>query len=103
MADIEVRQGSTHSPLRVIAFTDAGRVNFPAEFPGGVTFRMVGAVTINGTATGDADGNLSYQWQTHDLDAAGTYAAVFRGTDGSGRIETFPRARNLTVIVVPAL
>lgn len=100
----EFRQGSTHRPLRAIAFTETARVDFPAEFPGGVTFKMTnGSTTITGTATGDANGNLVYQWQTHDLDVAGTYAAVFVGTDGAGKTETFPTGTNLTIVIVSTL
>jgi hypothetical protein len=98
------RQGSTHRPLRCVAFTQTAAVDFPAEFPGGVTFKMVrGTTVITGAATGDAAGNLTYAWATHDLDIAGTYAAAFIGTDGSGKTETFPTAGNGTVIIEPTL
>jgi hypothetical protein len=88
----KVRQNSIHRPLRVVAFTEAGVVDFPTEFPNGVTFKMTsGATTIaSGAAAGDALGNLSYQWQAGDLATTGTYAATFTGTDSLGRTETFP-------------
>lgn len=100
------RQGATHDPLQAAAFTDTRVVDFPSEFPGGVTFRMVnGALVIGtaGTVTADAIGNLIYQWGDSDLDVADTYAAYFVGVDGNGREEVFPRAYNLVVIVVPRI
>jgi hypothetical protein len=100
------RQGATHDPLAAVAFTDAGIVNFVSQFPGGVTFRMVsGTLVIGGagTVTADAIGNLSYQWGPTDLDIVGTYEAYFIGVDGVGRIETFPRAYNLIVVVIPTI
>jgi len=98
------RQKQIHRPLRAIAFTQDARVNFPAEFPGGVAFRMVlGATIITGPATGDAAGNLTYPWGTHDLDIPGTYAAYFVGTDASGKTETFPDGANLQIVVVPTI
>lgn len=104
MADFEFRQGCTHSPLRVTAFDDAGRVDFPTKFPGGVTFKMViGAIIITGAATGDSSGGLSYQWAAHDLDITGTGSVLFHGTDGAGRVEAFPRGRNLSIIIIPDL
>lgn len=98
------RQGAIHRPLRAVAFTEAGMVDFPAEFPGGVTFRMVsGTTVITGAASGDAAGNLVYQWGVGDLDDVGTYAAVFIATDGSGLTEMFPTDLNLEVVVVAAI
>lgn len=98
------RQGSTHRPLLCIAFTSTARVNFPAEFPGGVTFRMVkGSTVITGAAVGDASGNLSYQWGATDLDIVGTYAGYFIATDGSGRKETLPSGYNLAIEVVATI
>lgn len=97
------RQFSTHRPLRATAFKRGSFVDFPAEFPGGIMFKMVGPVTITGSATGDAVGELIYQWGTHDLDVAGTYAAAFIGTDGSGKTETIPTETNSEIVVIPAL
>lgn len=100
------RQGATHDPLRVEVFTAPDFVNFPAEFPGGVTFRMVAGTTAIGTAgtvTVDAVGNAAYQWGDHDLDTPGEYKAYFIGTDGSGRKEVFPRSYNLIITIVPTI
>ena len=98
------RQGSIHRPLRATVFTEAGVVNLVTEFPNGITFRMVHGVTvIAGEATGDTRGNVTYQWQTGDLDLAGTYQACFIGTDAIGRTETFPSGTNLEIVVIPAI
>ena len=98
------RQGMTHRPLRAVAFTAESLVDFAAEFPGGVTFRMVnGAVVIAGPASGDATGNLTYAWGATDLDVPGTYTAYFIGTDGAGKKETFPDGLNLEIVVVPTI
>lgn len=98
------RQGSTHRPLRARAYTNVGDIDFPREFPGGVTFRMVqGTTVIAGVAHGDRGGNLVYHWGPHDLDTPGTYAAVFIAVDADGRAETFPTDTNLEIVVVPAL
>lgn len=94
------RQGATHRPLRAIAFTELAMVDFVAEFPGGVTFKMTsGATVITGAAVGDAVGNLTYQWATHDLDTTGTYAAHFTATDGAGRKEVFPTDNDIEIVV----
>jgi len=104
MADIRFRQGATHRPLRVVAFTQLALVDFLSEFPGGVTFRMVaGSIVITGTAVGDSQGGLTYQWQDGQLDVPGTYQAYFIGTDGIGRTETFPDGTNLEIEVVPTI
>jgi hypothetical protein len=76
----KVRQNSIHRPLRVVAFTEAGVVDFPTEFPNGVTFKMTSGATTTGT-----------------------YAATFTGTDSLGRTETFPTGSNIEIVVVPAL
>jgi uncharacterized protein YfaS (alpha-2-macroglobulin family) len=60
-----------------------------------------GATVVTGSATGDASGNMTYQWATTDLDVVGTYSARFKATDGSGKTESFPRGYNLTIIVEP--
>lgn len=98
------RKGMRHPPLKVLAFTEAGVVNFPVEYPGGVTFRMVsGATVVTGAASGDAFGVLTYQWGATDLDIVGTYAAYFIATDGAGKTESFPRGYNLEIVVVPTI
>ncbi|HET9893218.1 MAG TPA: hypothetical protein VFQ42_22260 [Mycobacterium sp.] len=98
-----IRQGDLLPALTAVAFKLSGAVDFTA-YTGGITFRMVkGSTVITGTATGDALGNLTYQWQSGDTAIAGTYAATFHGVDGGGRPQTFPTDRNLTVVIVPAI
>ena len=98
----KVRQNSIHRPLRVVVYTEAGVVDFPTEFPNGVTFRMTSGATViaTGAAVGDALGNLSYQWQAGDLATAGTFTATFAGLDSLGRVETFLIGTNLEIVVV---
>lgn len=98
------RQNARLPSLEVEVFTATGLVDFPTLFPGGLTYRMVGAgVVITGPATGDANGRLIYNWAAGDLAAAGTYAAYFVGIDASGRVATFPTGYNLEVIVEPTI
>lgn len=98
------RQHSTHRPLRAIAFSQFGLVDFPAEFPNGVTFKMVsGATIVTGVATGDASGNLTYVWGLTDLAVAGTYAATFKALDENLLPEEMPSGLNIEIVVVPAL
>jgi hypothetical protein len=98
------RQNSTHRPLRAIAYSQAGLVDFTTEFPGGVTFKMVsGATTVTGTATGDANGNLTYAWAPTDLAVPGTYAATFTAVGEEGLLETMPSGTNLEIVVVPTI
>jgi len=98
------RQGALHRPLRALAFTETGVVNFPLEFSGGVTFRAVsGSTVIEGPALGDDVGNLVYQWQVGDLDVPGTYRAYFVATDAAGKTETFPDGSEIAFVVVASI
>ncbi len=98
------RQGMRLPSLEVQVYTRERLIDFPAEYPGGVTFRMVGMdVVITGPATGSALGVLVYDWAADDLAIAGTYAACFVGIDATGRAATFPTGSNLEIVVTPAL
>jgi hypothetical protein len=98
------RQNTRLPSLEILVFTSGGPVNFPVDFPGGVTYRMVGGgVTITGPATGDSLGRLVYNWNSGDLAVAGTYVAYFIGVDGTGRSAAFPTGTNLEIIVVPTI
>ena len=98
-----IRQGDLLPALVAQATTETGVVDL-TQFVGGITFRMVcGSTVVTGPATGDASGNLTYNWNSGDTNVAGTYSAVFIGTDGTGKTETFPTGSNLTVIVVPRI
>lgn len=96
-----VRQGDRLPPLQALAFTADERVDLTAFES--ISFRMwLGETVIEGTATGNADGELEYEWQANDTAIAGTYEAVFIATDGAGRTQTFPSGENLRVIVKAA-
>ena len=100
----QFRQGQTHRPLIVTAFTESALVDFPGEFPGGVTFRMVsGSHVVTGPATGDSQGRLTYAWQVGDLDVIGTYQAYFIASDGAARTETIPDVTNLEITVIATI
>jgi hypothetical protein len=105
MSDPEpFRQGHTHRPLTSIAFTSTRKVDFPAEFPGGVTFRAVnGTNVITGPAVGDALGNLTYAWGPTDLDVVGHWKGYFEGTDADGKRETFPDGAEIEYDVVATI
>ena len=104
------RQGHTHSPLEADAYvpadgaTPARFIDFPAEFPGGVTARFVsGETVVTGPATGTSGGRLSYPWGATDLDVIGVYVGYFEGVDALGKTESFPRGRNLEYEVIPTV
>jgi hypothetical protein len=98
---ISITAGDTATPLRARAFTADGYVDLTVF--ASVAFRMVGPVTIAGAATGDALGNLSYAWGAGDTATVGEYQAVWRCTDGSGKVQTFPQGASLTVVITPAV
>ena len=97
------RQNDREWPLVCQAF-DANGLKDLTIFTGGIVFKMVsGATVVTGTATGDAQGNLTYPWGATDLALPGTYAATFTGTDAGSKKGTMPSGFNLTIIVIPAL
>lgn len=99
-----MRQGDRLPSLQAKAFTDAGGIVDLTTFTGGITFRMVnGATVITGAASGDAQGNLTYNWGASDTATPGTYAAVFIATDSGGKKQTFPTGDNLQVVIVPSI
>lgn len=97
-----IRQYDVPKTINTRAFNASGFVDL-TQFTGGITFKMVGPVTIQGSATGDANGNLSFTLTGTQTDVPGTYEATFRGIDGSGTPQTFPEETNLHVVIVPAL
>jgi hypothetical protein len=96
-----IRQSETPKTITARAFT-------ATAFPDLTTytqlkFRMVGPTTIEGDATGDVNGYLSYTFTGTELDALGTYEAKFTGVDPDGEPKTFPESTNLRVVIIPAL
>ena len=100
---IKRRQGDDLPPIRAIAYRVNGGPVDLTKFTS-VTFKMVCGATIkSGPATGDAYGTLTYELAAGDTDTPGTYDACFKAVNDSGKEETFPAGRNLTVVIVPAL
>ncbi len=94
-----LRQSETPKTIRARAFTESAFVDLTTFT--GLTFRMVGPATIEGAASGDADGFLSYTFTGTQLDVLGTYTATFHGVDANGEPHTFPEETNLRVTIVP--
>lgn len=98
---LTITAGDTATPIRARAYDADGYVDLTVF--ASVQFRMVGPATVQGAATGDALGNLSYAWGAGQTDTPGEYQAVWRCTDGSGKMQTFPQGGALAVTIVAAL
>lgn len=48
-------------------------------------------------------GQFLYEWAAPDTDSDGVYQGEFEALEPSGRKRTFPKGRNLTIIVNPDL
>jgi hypothetical protein len=64
-----------------------------------LTFLMVGPRTITGSASGDALGNLQYDWQPGDTNAPGAYRAWFSGVSPEGKKQTFPTEGAIAIVI----
>ncbi len=96
------RQGDRLPAIKAQAFTATNNVDL-TQFAS-ITFRMVcGATVVTGPASGDANGNLTYNLGASDTAVPGTYSAYFIATDGTGKVETLPTGENLTVVIVPTI
>lgn len=100
-----MRQNDRLPTIQAIAFDEDVRVDLTVF--ASIVFRMVaadGTVKIAGAAaTGNANGELEYAWAAGDTDTVGEYVAVFKATDGSGKVQTFPTRTNLAVVVTAAI
>ena len=65
-----------------------------------LTFRMVGPVTITGSATGSAAGVLEYAWAAGNTATPGVYLGVFEGTDPDDKIQTFPTEGEIEIEIL---
>lgn len=97
----QLRQGETPKTIRARAFTAGEFVDLSGYT--GLAYRMVGPVTVEGSAVGDADGYLEVTFTDDDLDELGDYEMTFTGTDADGEPRTFPEATNLRVKIIAAL
>lgn len=102
MRTITRRQGDRLPAIEAVVFDEGQRVDLTAFET--IVFRMVsGETEIEGSATGDVNGNLRYELADGDTDTPGTYTAVFVATDSDDRVQTFPTGSNLTVVVIAGL
>lgn len=92
---LTITAGDTATPIRARAYDADGYVDLTVF--ASVQFRMVGPVTVQGAATGDALGNLAYQPVSGDTATPGEYTATWVCTDGSGRTQTFGRGLRITI------
>lgn len=94
-----MRQGNRLPTLRAIAFSESQRTDL-TQFES-ITMRMVsGATEIEGSCSGNANGEIEYEWADGDTDTLGSYAVVFTGVDADGREQTIPTRENLTIEVI---
>lgn len=100
----KIRQNDRLPPYQAYAYTAKAPVDLTAY--SSLSFKMVhssGSPIITGSAVGDAQGNLSYPWASGDTAVPGMYAAVFKGIDSGGKVQTFPTDENLSIEIVPAI
>lgn len=98
----QLRQGDTPKTIRARAFTVDGFIDLTGYT--GLTFRMVGPVTVEGAATGDAAGWLYFTFTGTELDAVGDYEATWHADVGpNGQPQTFPESTNLRVTIIAAI
>ena len=100
---MNIKQNDT-SPSIQTQFLDGD--GLPVDITGnlGVSFHMrdaAGTVKIDTAATvvTAASGIVRYDWLAADTDTAGTFQAEFEVTYSDGKIETFPNASYIEVII----
>lgn len=100
---MNIKQNDT-SPSIQTQFLDGD--GLPVDITGnlGVSFHMrdaAGTVKIDTAATvvTAASGIVRYDWLAADTDTAGTFQAEFEVTYSDGKIETFPNASYIEVVI----
>lgn len=69
---------------------DARTCDGPFDFTGWtLVFKLIGPVTIVGTATGTDLGVITHQWVSGETDVPGEYEVVIVGSSPAGRQRTF--------------
>ena len=105
---MRIRQGARLPALKGVAIVPEPSPGLPPSFVDltqfvSITFRMVcGTSVVTGVASGDVNGNLTYNWGASDTAVVGKYAAYFIGTDTNGKIAYFPSDQDLVVDVFAA-
>jgi len=100
---MNIKQNDT-SPSIQTQFLDGD--GLPVDITGnlGVSFHMrdaAGTVKIDTAATvvTAASGIVRYDWLAADTDTAGTFQAEFEVTYSDGKVETFPNASYIEVVI----
>lgn len=70
-----------------------------------MTNKATGAVKVDAPATvvDSVLGVVRYDWLAADTDTAGTFNGEFEVQDGSGKLESFPNTKNITIKITPDL
>lgn len=103
--DFFIKQSDTAPPI-VVVLNDASEDAVDLSTSSSIMFimsnKLTGEVVVEAAADLlDADsGQVQYQWQTGDTDAAGVYKAEFEVTWDDGTIETFPNSKYISIKVV---
>lgn len=106
MSDYTVKVGDAGTVISAILEDPGGAVDLTGA---SVSFLMADAqyraAKVNAVATivGAATGEVSYQWQAADLDAAGSYIAEFEVVFPDASIATFPSQGYVEIRVVDDL
>lgn len=96
------KQGDTEPPLVIVVTDDGAAVDLTTATE--IRLRTYGSVALETTTvTGDADGNVTYEWQPGDTDTAGKFQAEVRVTTASGGKQTFPNEGYLIGVIEPTL
>jgi hypothetical protein len=97
-----IRQGDRLPRFGTTAADAGGPIDFTRFLQ--IEFHMTsadGVRTISGPATGDAAGNLGYDWNVGDTDYPGMQVGIFRAWDVNGKSQSFPTVDGLPIYVVP--
>lgn len=99
---MHIKRGDTAPALTLVCELDGQ----PADLSG-ATVRVIGKQggghTIDTTVSGNAQGEVVYQWLPADTETVGTYQFEVEVTWPDERVQTFPAHRQAVVYVVSDL
>lgn len=105
LLEVVMRQGELMPAFERHFFYEDGVVDFTLFTT--IKFRMVhvsdSSIVVEGTATGDAEGNVTYSWSAGDTDVTGNYDAVIICNEGLANQQTFPTDSNIRVTITAAI